>query len=533
MFQMEFEEKVDIEDLVLPSKPTCNLGIKKEPLEQSSNILTIHECKKSGESIKVHERIMSSSFATVAHKKEVFQPEIVIQNYTQDSDLEIENEIVELFKEFNIMSLHDYYNFRVTKVKQLVRKYQTVSQKVIVKLHEKTLEVKSNELKNIKEELQLAKSINLTLSKRIQELEMAGNEVSNQKEIIESFDNEEVLEKCELLEPLKCSKKGNAEEKKSVNKSKRKQSLQENENEFEESKRQCTKLMCDTCKKRYANSQSLQRHISSVHEGLKPKKKGQKKNVVAKEVSEDVGTNEAVSAKDPEEGADAVEDMEVSFEIVDSTNKASEEVDEKVEDVKKPSKRNAKIVPENDGEEEASTSDVKPAAESQIEATGSVSIPKESLLIKQKFKNTFQEVFDEVASRKKKASGKKNKSAVKKGAANKKGKPEDIGEDDVESNNIGVIRRNPDRANKSCTICKKKFARVENLRCHVASVHEGKKPFTCSICNKIFCRKYAVDKHIEAIHEKVKKYHCVPCFKSFATKEGLTLHQKTNIHLAQ
>ena len=41
-----------------------------------------------------------------------------------------------------------------------------------------------------------------------------------------------------------------------------------------------------------------------------PEKKGKKKNVVAEEVIEDVDTNEAVSAKDPEEGADAVEDME-------------------------------------------------------------------------------------------------------------------------------------------------------------------------------------------------------------------------------
>jgi hypothetical protein len=164
MFQMEFEEKVDIKDLVLPSKPTGILGIKKEPLEESSNILTIHECKKSGESNKVHERTKSSSFATVADKKEVFQPEIVIQNSAQDSDLEMENEIVRLFEEFDAMSLHDYDNFRVTKVKQLVRKYQTVSQKVIAKLHEKTLEVKSNELKDTKEELQWAKSINFTLS---------------------------------------------------------------------------------------------------------------------------------------------------------------------------------------------------------------------------------------------------------------------------------------------------------------------------------------------------------------------------------
>ena len=130
MFQMEFEEKVDIEDLVLPSKLTGILGLKKEPLEQGSNILTIHECKKLVESIKVHERIKSSSFATVAEKKEVFQPEIVMQNSAQDSDLEMENEILKLFEEFDTMSLHDYDNFRVTKVKQLVRKYQTVSQTI-------------------------------------------------------------------------------------------------------------------------------------------------------------------------------------------------------------------------------------------------------------------------------------------------------------------------------------------------------------------------------------------------------------------
>merc|ERR1711892_975793 len=73
-----------------------------------------------------------------------------------------------------------------------------------------------------------------------------------------------------------------------------------------------------------------------------PEKKIKKKNEVTKEVAEDVDTNEAVSAKDPEEGADAVEDMEVSSETVDSTTKASEEVDEKVEDVKKPSKRATK-----------------------------------------------------------------------------------------------------------------------------------------------------------------------------------------------
>ena len=82
MFQMELEAKLDIEDLVLPSKQFGILNmetidIKEEPLEQISNNMLIDESKKSGEFPMVHERINSSSFATVPLKNEVFQPEIV------------------------------------------------------------------------------------------------------------------------------------------------------------------------------------------------------------------------------------------------------------------------------------------------------------------------------------------------------------------------------------------------------------------------------------------------------------------------
>ena len=104
---------------------------------------------------------------------------------------------------------------------------------------------------------------------RIKELEIAGNVVSNQKEMIESFASDEVLEKSELLEPLKCSKKGNAEENNSVKKSKRKQSLQENKNESEESKRE-RKFRCDVCKIFFVYKHALKRHISTVHERQKP-----------------------------------------------------------------------------------------------------------------------------------------------------------------------------------------------------------------------------------------------------------------------
>ena len=80
-----------------------------------------------------------------------------------------------------MMTLYDYDQTRVRKVKQLVEKYQRITQEVIVKLHENTLEVKTNELIKIKEELQIAESTNLTLSKRIEEMEMERNQVSGQK----------------------------------------------------------------------------------------------------------------------------------------------------------------------------------------------------------------------------------------------------------------------------------------------------------------------------------------------------------------
>ena len=251
-------------------------------------MISIHESNKSGESLMVHESINSSSFATVADRNESFQPEVVLRHSemlpskpigseNEVFQSEIEKEIVKLFGEFDMMTLYDYDQTRVRKVKELVEKYQTITQEVIVKLHEKTLEVKTNELDRIKEELQLLKSNNLTLSKKIQKLEMASNQVFNLKQNSESFNNGKVLEESELLEPLRCSKKGNAAVKESVNKSKRKHSLQENENEFEKSKRKKSSNVpivndlsipmqsCQICNLKF---QDISAHYSTAHQNV-------------------------------------------------------------------------------------------------------------------------------------------------------------------------------------------------------------------------------------------------------------------------
>ena len=104
---------------------------------------------KAKEFPMVHERLNSSSFASVPIKSENFHPEIVPilhlgvlpSNPTdiyKTEGTEMEDEIAKLFEEFDRMTLHDYDQTRVIKVRQLVKRYQTISQKFIYELHEKS-----------------------------------------------------------------------------------------------------------------------------------------------------------------------------------------------------------------------------------------------------------------------------------------------------------------------------------------------------------------------------------------------------------
>ena len=41
---------------------------------------------------------------------------------------------------------------------------------------------------------------------------------------------------------------------------------------------------------------------------------------------------------------------------------------------------------------------------------------------------------------------------------------------------------------------------------HIASVHEGKKPFKCSICDYTFAQKKTLTNHISSVHEGKKAF---------------------------
>merc|ERR1719225_115732 len=52
-----------------------------------------------------------------------------------------------------------------------------------------------------------------------------------------------------------------------------------------------------------------------------------------------------------------------------------------------------------------------------------------------------------------------------------------------------------------CPQCNKTFARDREVRRHIASVHEGKKPFSCDICNDRFTSKHGLQYHVVLKHD--------------------------------
>ena len=61
---------------------------------------------------------------------------------------------------------------------------------------------------------------------------------------------------------------------------------------------------------------------------------------------------------------------------------------------------------------------------------------------------------------------------------------------------------------------------------HIASVHEGKKPFKCDTCDARFALMHHLKSHIASVHEK-KRFNCAKCDASFTQKGHLNIHIKT------
>ena len=250
MENTEFEEKVDIDDLVLPSKPIelKEIGIddfKKEPLEEKEQIVAFESDHNIGKNFQ----------------------------------LEMEENILglyeELDKERSENSMMDFGIKRSLKIRQFV---------------EKTFYDKTKELKNIKEELQRIMVTNQELLGKVQVLEMNNNTFKINalfEKNLETkpfsckscgkafFQIHEVKEHCKIhnsiseIEDLRNQPKSlkTHVEKLEVNlKSKKLIKVRSGKAEIK-SKRKKVDFVCEICNVKFAYKQGLERHIIAVHEG--------------------------------------------------------------------------------------------------------------------------------------------------------------------------------------------------------------------------------------------------------------------------
>ena len=63
-----------------------------------------------------------------------------------------------------------------------------------------------------------------------------------------------------------------------------------------------------------------------------------------------------------------------------------------------------------------------------------------------------------------------------------------------------------------------------DMRRHVESVHEGKRPHKCNVCGKSFTEKKFMLKHIDTVHEGNKPFKCESCERTFAHKGNMKKH---------
>ena len=79
--------------------------------------------------------------------------------------------------------------------------------------------------------------------------------------------------------------------------------------------------------------------------------------------------------------------------------------------------------------------------------------------------------------------------------------------------------------NLKCHLCDHVTASNWDFKLHIATVHEGQRPYSCKHCNKSFTRTAHLKNHIECIHEK-KKHICEICGASFNQNDTLKNHIK-------
>ena len=75
------------------------------------------------------------------------------------------------------------------------------------------------------------------------------------------------------------------------------------------------------------------------------------------------------------------------------------------------------------------------------------------------------------------------------------------------------------------------FSQNSNMKSHVASFHEGKKPFKCDICDHSFSQKRDLNTHVASVHEEKKQFKCDICNYCCFLKQHMKQHVKKSMKL--
>ena len=76
-----------------------------------------------------------------------------------------------------------------------------------------------------------------------------------------------------------------------------------------------------------------------------------------------------------------------------------------------------------------------------------------------------------------------------------------------------------------CQICHFiSFSQNGDLKSHILAVHEGKKPFECQICSHSCFIKKDLKKHVASVHEKKKQFKCQICYVIFSQNSDMKRH---------
>ena len=179
---IEFEEKVDIKTLILTAEP---LKIPKIEFTDNENEL-LENARSISEERKEVEMKMEENILKLYEELDKEKSEYPVMKFRLRRSLKI-SQFVETIKRYDDVGnqmLSENTKLRA-RILELTEEYKTIllfnakNTDSIIKMHEKSLEDKTNELANTKKELQSVKKTNHELLQKIRKLETNKNTLAN------------------------------------------------------------------------------------------------------------------------------------------------------------------------------------------------------------------------------------------------------------------------------------------------------------------------------------------------------------------